>query len=122
MWIGTMRDAIRTARTISLTLMEWDSPGTNAPSTVLGATEGLGTNRMDEIELTDVPLDRVTRRFRRQHTVLQGQHPNVNVIMGSTCEAGCKAIMRIQPDQLKADGTMAKLSPPLYVFTGLQFE
>ena len=42
--------------------------------------------------------------------------------MGSTCEAGCKAIVRIQLDQLKADGTLGRLKRPLYVFTGLQFE
>lgn len=44
------------------------------------------------------------------------------MIMGSTCEAGCKAIVRIQLDQLKADGTLDRLERPLYVFTGLQFE
>ena len=42
--------------------------------------------------------------------------------MGSPCEAGCKAIVRIQLDQLKADGTLDKLQRSLYVFTGLQFE
>ena len=77
---------------------------------------------MDEIELQGAPLDRVKRRFRRQSTILQGQYPNVSVIMGSTCEAGCKAIVRIQLDQLKADGTLDRLQRPLYVFTGLQFE
>ena len=102
--------------------MDWDYPGTNVPSTVLGAAEGLGTNRMDEIELTGAPLDQVKRRFRRQSTILQGQYPNVNVVMGSTCEAGCKAIVRIQLDQLKADGTLARLERPLMIFTGLQFE
>jgi uncharacterized protein (DUF362 family) len=108
--------------TICEALMDWDYPGTNVPSTVLGAAEGLGTNRMHEIELAGAPLDRVKRRFRRQSTVLQGQYPNVNVIMGSTCEAGCKAIVRIQLDQLQADGTLDRLQRPLYVFTGLQFE
>src|ERR1700736_54415 len=108
--------------TICEAVMDWENPGTNVPSTVLGAAEGLGTNRMDEIELTGAPIDRVKRRFRRQNTILQGQHPNVNVIMGSTCEAGCKAIVRIQLDQLKADGTLDRLERPLYVFTGLQFE
>ena len=108
--------------TICESLMDWDYPGTNVPSTVLGAAEGLGTNLMDEIELAGVPLDSVKRRFRRQNTILQGLHPKVNVIMGSTCEAGCKAIVRIQLDQLKADGTLDKLQRPLYVFTGLQFE
>src|SRR5580693_1911365 len=75
--------------TICEALMDWDEPGTNVPSTVLGAEEGLGTNLMEEIELTGVPIDRVKRRFRRQSTILQGQYPNVKVIMGSTCEAGC---------------------------------
>ena len=108
--------------TICEALMDWDEPGTNVPSTVLGAAEGLGTNNLDEIELAGVPVDSVKRRFRRQNTSLQGQHPNVKVIMGSTCEAGCKAIVRIQLDQLKADGTLDRLERPLYVFTGLQFE
>ena len=49
-----------------------------------------------------VPLDKVKRRFRRPNIVLQGQFPNVNLVMGKTCEAGCKAILRIQLDQ--ADG------------------
>jgi len=108
--------------TVCEALMDWDYPGTNVPSTVLGAAEGLGTNRMDEIELAGVPLDQVKRRFRRQNTVLQGQFPNVNLVMGSTCEAGCRAIARIQLDQLNADGTLAKLERPLTIFTGLQFE
>ena len=42
--------------------------------------------------------------------------------MGSTCEAGCRAIVRIQFDQALADGTLAKLDRPLHIFTGLQFE
>ncbi len=108
--------------TICEALMDWDYPGTNVPSTVLGAAEGLGTNNLEEIELKGVPVDRVKRRFKRQNTVLQGQYPNTHVIMGSTCEAGCRAIVRIQLDQLKADGTLARLKRPLYVFTGLQFE
>jgi uncharacterized protein (DUF362 family) len=108
--------------TICEALMDWDYPGTNVPSTVLGAAEGLGTNSLDEIELKGAPVDRVKRRFKRQNTILQGQYPNTHVIMGSTCEAGCRAIVRIQLDQLKADGTLAKLKRPLYVFTGLQFE
>jgi uncharacterized protein (DUF362 family) len=102
-------------------VMDWDNPGTNVPSTVLGAAEGLGTNRMDEIELAGIPLEKVRRRFRRQNNVLQGVFPNVNLTMGNCCEAGCKAIVRIQLDQLAADGTLAKLERPLHIFTGLQF-
>jgi hypothetical protein len=64
----------------------------------------------------------VKRRFRRQNTVLQGRYPNVNLTMGPACEAGCKAIVRIQLDQLHADGTLAKLERPLHIFTGLQFD
>ena len=41
-------------------------------STVLGASEGLGTNRMEEIELAGVPVDQVKRRFRRQNTAPAG--------------------------------------------------
>ena len=108
--------------TICEALMDWDYPGTNVPSTVLGAAEGLGTNKMEEIEVIGPPIAQVKRRFKRQNTILQGQYPNVNLIMGSTCEAGCRAIVRIQLDQLQADGTLQKLKRPLYVFTGLQFE
>jgi uncharacterized protein (DUF362 family) len=107
--------------TVCEALMDWQDPGSNVASTVLGAAEGLGTNRMDEIELAGVPVDKVKRRFRRQNTVLTGQFPNVHVTMGNTCEAGCKAIVRIQLDQLHADGTLDKLKRPLHVFTGLQF-
>jgi uncharacterized protein (DUF362 family) len=107
--------------TICEALMDWEDPGTNVASTVLGAAEGLGTNKMSEIELAGVPVDKVKRRFRRQNTVLTGQFPNVNITMGNTCEAGCKAIVRIQLDQLHADGTLDKLKRPLHVFTGLQF-
>jgi uncharacterized protein (DUF362 family) len=107
--------------TVCEALMDWEYPGTNVPSTVLGAAEGLGTNRMEEIELAGVPLAQVKRRFRRQNNVLQGQFPNVNLTMGNTCEAGCRAILRIQLDQLQADGTLEKLKRPLHVFTGLQF-
>jgi uncharacterized protein (DUF362 family) len=108
--------------TVCEALMDWEELGFNIPSSVLGAEEGLGTNLMDEIELVGAPLAEVKRRFRRSSTILQGQYPNVKVVMGSTCEAGCKAIVRIQLDQLKADGTLARLKRPLYVFTGLQFE
>jgi uncharacterized protein (DUF362 family) len=108
--------------TICEVLMDWDEPGTNVPSTVLGAEEGLGTNDLSLIHLAGVPPEKVKRRFRRANTVLQGVFPNVKLIMGSTCEAGCKAIVRMQLDQLKADGTLKKLKRPLYVFTGLQFE
>jgi hypothetical protein len=69
-----------------------------------------------------VSLNQVKRRFKRPSTVLQGQYPNVNVVMGSDCDAGCKAIVRIQLDQLQADGTLETLKRPLYVFAGIQFE
>jgi uncharacterized protein (DUF362 family) len=108
--------------TVCEALMDWDEPGTNVPSTVLGAAEGLGTNNLDEIELAGAPLDQVKRRFRRQNNVLQGKFPNVNVVMGSTCEAGCRAIVRMQLDQALADGTLAKLDKPVHIFNGLQFE
>jgi len=42
--------------------------------------------------------------------------------MGSTCEAGCRAIVRMQLDQALADGTLVQLKRPLHIFTGLQFE
>jgi uncharacterized protein (DUF362 family) len=108
--------------TVCEALMDWDNPGTNAPATVLGAAEGLGTNRMEEIELAGVPLDQVKRRFKRQDTVLQGKFPNVSLVVGSACEPGCRVLVRMALDQVFADGTLSKLKRPLYIFTGLQFE
>ena len=95
-------------------------PGTNAPATVLAASEGLGTNKMEEIELTGAPLDRVKRRFRRPNLAIQGKFPNVNAIMGAACEPGCRSLI-IGFDQLYVEGTLDKLKRPLYVFMGLQF-
>ena len=108
--------------TVCEALMDWDYPGTNAPATILGAADGLGTNRLHEIEIAGVPIDQAKRRFKRSNTAVHGQYPNVNVIMGSDCDAGCKAVVRIQLDQLQADGTLEKLKRPLYVFAGIQFE
>jgi hypothetical protein len=48
-----------------------------------------------------------------------GMFPNLNVVLGSTCEAGRRAT---QLDQALDDATLAKLTRPLHVFTGLQFE
>jgi hypothetical protein len=108
--------------TVCEALMDWNCPGTNVLSTVLGAAEGLGTNQMDEIALAGAPIDSVKRRFRRSNNALRGPFPNVKVVMGSTCEAGCRAIVRMQLDQALANGTLHQLKRPLYVFTGLQFE
>jgi uncharacterized protein (DUF362 family) len=107
--------------TVCEALMDWENPGSNVPSTVLGAAEGLGTNSLEEIEIAGVSIEKVKRRFRRQNSILQGQFKNVNLTMGNCCEAGCRAIVRIQLDQLAADGTLDKLQRPLHIFTGLQF-
>ena len=61
--------------TICEALMDWDYPGTNVPSTVLGAAEGLGTNQMDEIELTGRAGRKGEAPVPRQNTILQGQYP-----------------------------------------------
>ena len=71
--------------TVAEMLMQWDNPG-NLPSTVMGAAEGLGTNKPEEIELKGVPVEKVSRHFNRQDTVLCGKFKNVNVIVGSACE------------------------------------
>ena len=106
--------------TVCEALMDWDDPGTNAPATVLAAAEGLGTNKLEEIALAGVPLDRVKRKFKRQNLALQGRFPNVHAIMGAACEPGCRALI-IGFDQLFVEGTLSKLKRPLYVFMGLQF-
>jgi uncharacterized protein (DUF362 family) len=106
--------------TVCEALMDWDDPGTNAPATILAASEGQGTNKLAEIELTGAPLDRVKRRFKRPNLALQGKFPNVHAIMGAACEPGCRSLI-IGFDQLYVEGTLSKLKRPLYVFMGLQF-
>jgi len=108
--------------TICEALMDWENPGHNAPATVLAASEGLGTNRMQDIELVGVPLDSVKRKFKRQDTVLQGKFPGVQVIVGSACEPGCRVLVRMALDGLSVDGTLARLKRPETIFAGLQFD
>lgn len=108
--------------TVCEALMDWDNPGTNAPATVLAASEGLGTNRMEEIEIAGVPVEQVKRKFKRQDTILQGKFKNVNLVVGCVCEPGCRVLMRMALDQVSTDGTLDKLKRPLYIFTGMQFE
>jgi hypothetical protein len=105
--------------TVCEALMDWDNPGMNAPATILAAAEGLGTNKMEEIDIQGVPIDRVKRKFTRQTTTLQGMFPNVFVVQGSVCEPGCRPV-RMAFDQLYVEGTLAKLKRPVYVFVGLQ--
>ncbi|MCL2477963.1 MAG: DUF362 domain-containing protein [Treponema sp.] len=108
--------------TVAEALMDWDNPGKNAPATVLAAFEGLGTNNMDEIEILGVPINQVKRKFRRQDTILQGIFPNVNVVVGSACEPGCRVLVRMALDACLQSGTLRKLKRPLTIFTGLQFK
>jgi len=108
--------------TICEALMDWENPGHNAPATVLAASEGLGTNNMQDIELVGVPLDSVKRKFKRQDTVLQGKFPGVQVIVGSACEPGCRVLVRMALDGLSVDGTLARLKRPVTIFAGLQFD
>lgn len=107
--------------TVCEALMDWDHPG-SAPSTVLAAYEGLGTNKLDEIEVVGAELNKVKRRFKRQDTTLQGVFPNVNLIVGSACEPGCRVLVRMALDALYADGTLGKLKRQVTIFAGKQFE
>ena len=107
--------------TVCEALMDWENPG-SVPATVLAAAEGLGTNKMEEIEIVGPPIDSVKRRFKRQDTVLQGKFPNVNVIIGAACEPGCRVLVRMALDTLYVDGTLDKLKRPLTIFVGKQFE
>lgn len=108
--------------TVVEALMGWEDPGSNAPYIQLAASQGLGTNRMDEIECVGVPWGKVARRFKKPDTRLQGVFPNVNVIVGAACVPGCTALVRMALDALYVDGTLAKLKRPLTIFTGKQFE
>lgn len=107
--------------TVCEALMGWERPG-SVQSTVLAAAQGLGTNRLEEIELRGDPLDKVKRDFRKRDITLEGAFPNVNIIRGSACEAGCRVLVRMALDAVYADGTLARLTKPLNIFTGLVFE
>lgn len=102
--------------------MGWDRPGTSATATRLAAAQGLGTNRMEEIEIVGAPIESVRRKFTKPDTTLQGVFPNVQVIIGAACVPGCKALVRMALDALYVDGTLQKLKEPLTIFTGKQFE
>jgi uncharacterized protein (DUF362 family) len=106
--------------TVCEALMDWEYPGTNAPATVLAASEGLGTNKLEEINITGAPLDAVKRNFKRPNLALQGKFPNVFAVTGAACEPGCRSAI-IAFDQLHVEGTLSTLKRPLYVFMGLQF-
>ena len=108
--------------TVCEALMDWDNPGRNAPATVLAAHEGLGCNCLDEIDVVGTPITEAKQKFARQDTILQGIFPNVNVVVGSACEPGCRVLVRMALDGLLVDGTLEKLKRPLTIFTGRQFE
>jgi hypothetical protein len=110
--------------TVMEALMDWENPGRNAPACALAASEGLGTNRLDEIEIVGQPIDKVKRKFKRQETFLNGayDYPLVNVIVGNACEPGCRVLVRMALDGCHVDGTLAKLKRPLHIFTGVQFD
>ena len=108
--------------TVCEALMDWDNPGRNAPATVLAAYEGMGVNNLDEIDVVGTPISEAKRKFERQDTILQGIFPNVNVVVGSACEPGCRVLVRMALDGLLVNGTLSRLKRPLTIFTGRQFE
>jgi uncharacterized protein (DUF362 family) len=108
--------------TIAEAVMDWDNPGRNAPATVLAAFEGLGTNNMQEIDVLGPAIDSVKRKFRKQDTILQGIFPNVNIVVGSACEPGCRVLVRMALDELLVNDNLKDLKRPLTIFTGKQFE
>ncbi len=107
--------------TVCEAIMDWDQPGTN-PATVCAARYGLGTNKLEEIEIVGEPIDQVKRRFNKADTALTGVFEGVNVIVGSACEPGCRVLVRMALDALKVNGVLARRKEPLTIFTGLQFE
>ena len=110
--------------TVAEALMDWDNPGKNAPATVLAASpaENMGPNDLEDIEILGVPIDSVKKKFRRQDTILQGPFDNVNVIVGSACEPGCRVLVRMALDELLVNDKLKDLKRPLTIFTGMQFE
>lgn len=107
--------------TVAEMLMEWPNPG-NLPSTIMGAADGLGTNKIEEIELKGVPVEKVSRFFNRQDSVLCGKFKNVNVIAGNACEPGCRVMVRMGLDAAYVSGLLDKLREPITIFVGVQWE
>ena len=107
--------------TVCEAIMGWENPG-SVPATRLAAAEGLGTNRLEEIEIVGRPIEAVKRPFARPDTTLQGVFPKVNVVIGAACEPGCRALVRMALDALYVDGTLDRLQRPLTIFVGKQFE
>lgn len=107
--------------TVCEALMDWEEPG-SAPSTVMGAADGLGTNNMDEIEIVGTPIDQVKRRFKKHSQVMHGKFPNVRIFGSSASEPGCKALVRMNLDALQVQGVLKKLKRPLNIFLGAQSE
>lgn len=107
--------------TVVEALMGWENPGSNAPYIRLAAAQGLGTDRLEEIEIVGTPLHKVARPFKKPDTRLQGVFPNVTVVVGAACVPGCTALVRMALDTLHVDGTLKKLKRPLTIFTGKQF-
>ncbi len=106
--------------TVCEAVMGWDDPG-SVPATRLAAAEGLGTNKLAEIEIAGRSIESVQRKFRRPDTTLQGIFPKVNVVVGAACEPGCRALVRMALDSLYVDGTLERLKRPLTIFVGKQF-
>ena len=107
--------------TVAEMLMQWPNPG-NLPSTVMGAFDGLGTNKPEEIELKGVPVEKVSRYFNKQDTVLSGRFKNVNIVVGSACEPGCRVMVRMGLDAAYVAGILDQLTEPVTIFLGQQFE
>ena len=107
--------------TVCEALADWPNPG-SIPYLQLAAAQGLGTNRLDDIEIVGVPIGKAKRSFKMPDNNLLGVFPNINVIMGAACEPGCRALLRIQLDPLYQEGTLAKLKRPVTVFVGRQSE
>lgn len=107
--------------TVVEALMGWDDPGTNTPYIRLAAQQGLGTNKLEEIEVIGPAISSVARTFRKADTNLLGVFPNVQVIMGAACVPGCQALVRLALDAVNVDGTLQKLKQPLTIFVGKQF-
>ena len=105
--------------TVCEALMDWENPG-SAPSTVMGAAEGLGTNRMDEIEIAGDPIAACKRKFRHQDTVLAGKFKNVNIFGAAAREPGRRVLVKMALDALYVGGTLEQLKKPVNIFVGVQ--
>jgi len=79
--------------------------------------EGLGVNKLEEIDIQGAELKKIQRRFRRPVLSGTGIYPNLLCIEGGSCK-GCLSALRHALDKLNREGLMEKI-PPFTIYVGV---